>query len=134
MKTNTKTSQTMTTNERPAAVARALTGAGTAIALISMVTAFQISAAVAEQQAQAEAIASPTVAATNVRAQAVRVLDPSLLPEIVAAAPVAAPSTNSSSSSGSTAAAPAAPAAPAPAPAPAQPAPPANGTTAGSGG
>ncbi len=120
----------MTTNERPAAVARALTGAGTAIAMISMVTAFQVAAVAAEQQAQADAavVATTTVAPTNVRGQAVRVLDASLLPEIAAPASVATAST----SSGSSAAAPAAPAAPAPAPA--QPAPPANGTTAGSGG
>lgn len=119
----------MTTNERPAAVARALTGAGTAIAMISMVTAFQVAAVAAEQQAQADAaVVAATTTASNVRGQAVRVLDASLLPEIVAAAPVATAATNS----GSNAAAPAAPAAPAPAPA--QPAPPANGTTAGSGG
>jgi 2-oxoglutarate dehydrogenase E2 component (dihydrolipoamide succinyltransferase) len=123
----------MTTNQRPAAVARALTGAGTAIAMIGMVTGFQISAAAAEQQAQldAAAVATTTAAPANVRGQAVRVLDASLLPEIVAA-PVAASTTSSGTRSSSTAAAPAAPAAPAPAPA--QPAPPANGTTAGSGG
>jgi hypothetical protein len=127
-------SQAMTTNERPAAVARALTGAGTAIAMIGMVTGFQISAAVAEQQAQldAAAVAATTAAPANVRGQAVRVLDASLLPEIVVAAPVADPAASSGTRSSSTAAAPAAPAAPAPAPA--QPAPPANGTTAGSGG
>ena len=129
----------MTTNDRPAAVARALTGAGTAIAMIGMITSFQLSAAAAEQQAQldAAAVAATTANAGAVRGQAVRVLDPSLLPEIVVAAPVvapAAPASTTGSRSGSSAAAPAAPAAPAPAPAPAQPAPPADGTTAGSGG
>lgn len=125
----------MTTNDRPAAVARALTGAGTAIAMIGMITGFQLSAAAAEQQAQLDAAAATATAASSTvaRGQAVRVLDPSLLPEIVVAAPAAAPVT--SSRSGSSAAAPAAPAAPPPAPAaPAAPAPPANGTTAGSGG
>lgn len=126
----------MTTNDRPAAVARALTGAGTAIAMIGMITGFQLSAAAAEQQAQLDAAATAATATdqATVRGQAVRVLDPSLLPEIVVAAPAAAPVASSGSRTGSGSAAPAAPAAPAPAPAPAQPAPPANGTTAGSGG
>ncbi len=126
----------MTTKDRPAAVARALTGAGTAIAMIGMITGFQLSAAAAEQQAQVDAAAAVATTTTSaVRGQAVRVLDPTLLPEIVVAAPVAAAVPSSSGTrSGSSAAAPAAPAPPAPAPAPAQPAPPANGTTAGSGG
>jgi len=132
----------MTTNTHPAAVARSLTGAGTAIALIGMVTGFQISAAHAEQQAAAAAVVDAAPASVPARALAVRVLDASLLPE-----PVAAPAAPSSTSSGSTssrsgggtaAPAPAAPARPAPAPAPAAPAPapapPADGTTAGSGG
>lgn len=124
----------MTTNERPAAVARALTGAGTAIAMIGMITGFQISAAAAEQQAQvdAAATAAATASSTATRGQAVRVLDPSLLPEIVVVAATPAAPTASASRSSSAPAAPAAPAAPPPAPA--QPAPPANGTTAGSGG
>lgn len=127
----------MTTNERPAAVARALTGAGTAIAMIGMITGFQLSAAAAEQQAQvdAAATAAATASSTATRGQAVRVLDPSLLPEIVVAAPTAATPAAPTASASRSSSAPAAPAAPAaPPPAPAQLAPPANGTTAGSGG
>lgn len=129
----------MTTSDRPAAVARALTGAGTAIAMIGMITSFQLSASMAEQQAQldATAVAAETTSPTVARGQAVRVLDPSLLPEIVVATPVEASAPSSASrsrpASSSVSTAPAAPAAPAPA-APAQPAPPADGTTAGSGG
>jgi hypothetical protein len=106
-------------------VARTLTGAGTAIALIGMVTAFQFSAAVAADQAEADAQTQAAVAAeaaaTDVRGQAVRVLDASLLPEVVIAPPVTIAPVRSA------AAAPAAPAAPAAAA-------PADGSTGGSGG
>ncbi len=115
------------TSPRPAAVARTLTGAGTVIALIGMVTGFQVAGTIAEQQAQADAqVQAAEATGTHVRGQAVRVLDPSLLPEIVVAPPVAVAPVSSGSS------APAAPAAPAPSPA--QPAPPADGNTGGSGG
>ena len=116
-----RTSPTMTTSPRPAAVARTLTGAGTAIALIGMVTGFQVSAAVAEQQAQGEAQAQAAVDAaatgSHTRSFAARVLDPSLLPTPEPVAPRPAPPAPRA-------------AAPAPAPAPA----PADGSTGGSGG
>jgi 2-oxoglutarate dehydrogenase E2 component (dihydrolipoamide succinyltransferase) len=104
-----------------------LTGAGTAIALIGMVTSFQVSAAVAAQNAEIAAnIAAADAAAAsgvNDRGQGVRVLDPSLLPEIVI--PTPAPRAPSSAAQSAPAA---------PAPAPARPAPQADGNTGGSGG
>lgn len=129
----------MTTKHHPAAATRSLVGATTAIALIGMVTGFQ-TAAHAEQQAAAAAAVSAAestvvvTTGTDGRTHAVRVLDPSLLPQPAAATTTVAASGATSSSRTTSPAAPA-PAAPAPAaPAPAAPAPPADGTTAGSGG
>jgi hypothetical protein len=130
--TMTLMSQKTMTEKHPAANARTLTAAGTAMAMIAIVTGFQVGAA---QTAQSQAASATEVAQS--KGVIDPYIDPALAPAPAAAVPAAA--TASTASTGVAAAAPAAPAPAAPAaPAPAAPAPapqpPADGTTAGSGG